>query len=216
VSASGSSEHRTDGHYFNAAPAAPSRRQTVPLSLPDVQLGLLTDRGVFARDGVDPGTKLLLLDGPDPHPGDQHLADVGAGYGPIAITLAHRNPQATVWAVEVNGRARALCADNVAAAGLHNVRVVAPDEVPSDVVLDRVWSNPPIRVGKDELHEILETWLARLAPDHGSGHLVVQKHLGSDSLQRWLNDAGWVTTRRASRGGYRLLDVAPRSPEDHR
>lgn len=176
--------------------------------LPDVQLTLATDRGVFARDHVDAGTKLLLLDGPGPVEGDRVLVDVGAGYGPIACTLAHRNPDATVWAVEVNGRARELCAANAAAAELTNVRVVAPDDVPDDLIVDRIWSNPPIRIGKPALHALLLRWLAQLGPQ-GSAHLVVQRHLGADSLHRWMEGEGWSVTRRGSRQAYRLLDVGP-------
>lgn len=182
----------------------------VELVLPDLSIELTTDSGVFARHRVDPGTKLLLLDGPPPAPGDRHLLDLGAGYGPIALTLAIRNPEATVWAVEVNSRARALCEANAAGAGLDNVVVVDPASVPPEVVFDRIWSNPPIRIGKPELQGLLTGWLTRLGPG-GSAHLVVQKHLGSDSLQRWLIDNGWPTARRGSKGGYRLLDVEARS-----
>lgn len=176
------------------------------LVLPDVRFDLATDRGVFAADRVDPGTKLLLLDGPAPTPGDRVVADVGCGYGPIACTLAARNPGAAVWAVDVNVRARDLCRANAERAGLGNVTVADPAAVPADLAVDRIWSNPPIRVGKAELHELLRTWLARLTPE-GSAHLVVQKHLGADSLHRWLEAEGWAVARRASRKAYRLLDV---------
>lgn len=195
------------GHYFDEDPTVGSDPRRVELVLPDVHLELTTDHGVFGRTAVDPGTKLLLLAGPAPVEGDRHLADIGAGYGPIALTLARRNPEATVWAVEVNGRARDLCRANAVAAGLTNVAVVGPDEVPDDVQFDRVWSNPPIRIGKAALHELLLRWLGRLGPG-GSGHLVVQKHLGADSLQRWLTDHGHPTERRSSKAAYRLLDVA--------
>ncbi len=201
-------------HYFESSPDTPSNRSTIEMVLPDMSLQLTTDSGVFGRHKVDPGTKLLLLDGPDPVAGDRNLLDVGAGYGPIAIALAKRNPEATVWAVEINSRARDLCQHNAAEAGLSNVEVVAPEGMPDDLRFDRIWSNPPIRVGKAQLQELLTRWLSRLNPE-GSAHLVVQKHLGSDSLQRWLTGQGWVTTRRSSRAGYRLLDVAAQvQPED--
>lgn len=195
-------------HYFAADPAVASAPRTVELALPDLRLELVTDSGVFSADHVDPGTKLLLLEGPDASGDDRDLIDVGAGYGPIACTVAARNPQATVWAVEVNARARELCAHNAERAGLGNVRVVAPDELPDGLAVDRIWSNPPIRIGKANLHRLLVIHLARLRPG-GSAHLVVQKHLGADSLQRWLTGQGHPTTRRASRRGYRLLDVHP-------
>lgn len=196
--------------YFDAEPSTPSNPATVELVLPDFSATLTTDSGVFGKHRIDPGSKLLLLDGPEANGEDQHLLDLGAGYGPIALTLASRNPQATVWAVEVNTRARALCEANVTAAGLTNVRVVDPDDVPEEVSFDRLWSNPPIRIGKHALQQLLIRWLDRLRPD-GSAHLVVQKHLGSDSLHRWLEQNGLATTRRASRSGYRLLDVCSRT-----
>lgn len=162
---------------------------------------------MFGTGGVDPGTKLLLLEAPAPEPeakGD--LLDLGCGYGPIALTLAHRAPDATVWAVDVNERARDLCAANAAAAGVTNVRIVAPDDVPGEIRFEGIWSNPPIRIGKGALHELLSTWLARLGPD-AHAWLVVHKHLGSDSLVRWLDEAGFPTHRLRSRAGYRILEV---------
>ena len=195
-----------ESQYFQPDPSTPSEPKTVDLVLPDLVLRLTTDRGVFARDQVDTGTKLLLLEGPEPTAGDGHLVDVGAGYGPIACALAIRNPAATVWAIEVNARARHLCRHNAATAGLDNVRVIEPDEFPDDVEVDRIWSNPPIRIGKPALRTLLTGWLDRLGPA-GSAHLVVQRHLGADSLQRWLQEQGWPTERRRGRQSFRLLDV---------
>ncbi len=191
-------------HYFDDSPAAPSRPGSVDLVLPDLRVTLRTDRGVFSAGGVDPGTKLLLLEAPPPPPTGR-LLDLGCGYGAIAATLAHRAPQAEIWAVDVNERARDLAAAN----GGARVRVAAPDDVPADLRFDGIWSNPPIRIGKPALHAMLETWLDRLTPD-GRAWLVVQKHLGSDSLQRWLAGCGWATERLTSRSGYRILEVAPR------
>lgn len=196
----------SDSHYFDDDPSVPSREGVVELVLPDRRFTLATDRGVYGRSGVDVGTKLLLLEGPEPASGDRELLDLGAGYGPIACTLAARNPEARVWAVEINGRARGLCRRNAEAAGLDNVVVAAPDEVPPDLVVDRVWSNPPIRIGKVHLHRLLTHWLGHLGPD-GSAHLVVQRHLGADSLARWLSGQGWRVQRRRSKKAFRLLDV---------
>jgi 16S rRNA (guanine1207-N2)-methyltransferase len=176
--------------------------------LPDLSLTLATDRGTFSPTAVDPGTKLLLLDGARPAADSSAaLLDLGCGYGPIACALARRAPRATVWAVDVNARARALCAANAAAAGLANVAVAAPDEVPDDLRFGGIWSNPPIRVGKAALHDVLVHWLERLQSG-GVAHLVVHKHLGADSLARWLDAQGWPTQRVGSRAGYRLLDCA--------
>jgi 16S rRNA (guanine1207-N2)-methyltransferase len=177
----------------------------VPLTLPDLAVELTTDRGVFARDAVDPGTKLLLLEAPSPAASGD-LLDLGCGYGPMAITLARRSPDATVWAIDVNERARDLTRANAAAAGLTNVRVSSPEDVPADVRFSTIWSNPPIRIGKPALHSLLVGWLDRL-DDGGTAVLVVQKHLGADSLARWLTEQGWPVERLGSRMSYRLLEV---------
>lgn len=193
------------GHYFERRPLVASRPGTVELVLPDRALRLTTDRGVFSADRVDPGTRYLLQEVPAPPPAGTFV-DLGCGYGPIACTLAGRAPGATVWAVDVNDRALELCAANAGALGLTNVRTSRPEDVPADLAVDLIWSNPPIRIGKAALHALLATWLGRLAPA-GRAVLVVQKHLGADSLQRWLAGEGWAAERLGSRAGYRLLEV---------
>jgi 16S rRNA (guanine1207-N2)-methyltransferase len=193
-------------HYFSASPAATSAPRTVDLVLPEGHpLSLSTDRGTFSPDRVDPGTRALLAQAP-PRPDARTLVDLGCGYGPIAIALALRSAApAVVWALEVNERSRELCAANAAAHGLADrIRVADPDEVPADLAIDELWSNPPIRIGKPALHALLRTWLDRLAPG-GTATLVVQKHLGADSLARWLDDQGWPTDRIATFGAYRIL-----------
>src|ERR1700678_3632425 len=189
-------------HYFSSAPSAPSRPEHVDLSLPDMHLTLLADRGVFSGARVDPGTLALLKQSPPP-PATGDLLDLGCGYGPIACVLAHRSPAATIWAVDVNSRALELTAANAAALGLANIRTARPDDVPAGVVFGGIWSNPPIRVGKEALHELLLTWLARL-DQAAAAWLVVNRHLGSDSLVQWLGGNGWAVRRTASKSGYRV------------
>jgi 16S rRNA (guanine1207-N2)-methyltransferase len=195
-------------HYFSASPDAPSRPRTVTLTLPDLMFSLDTDAGVFAAEGVDSGTKYLLLENGQPPAGATDILDLGCGYGPIALTLASRAPEATIWAIDINERARELTRRNAAQLGLDNVRVSAPDEVPDDISFNAIYSNPPIRIGKAALHELLQRWLKRL-DQAGLAVLVVNKNLGSDSLQRWLESGGRPTTRLSSRSGYRLLEVRP-------
>ncbi|WP_344946290.1 class I SAM-dependent methyltransferase [Actinomadura miaoliensis] len=198
-------------HYFASRPEAASRRRTVDLVLPDLHLRLETDSGMFSPDRVDPGTRILLETVPPPPATGTHL-DLGCGYGPIALTLATRSPQANVWGVDVNRRALELAEQNATSAGLDNVRFCLADEIDPGLRYDAIWSNPPIRIGKKALHDLLLTWLPRLTPG-GRAHLVVQKHLGSDSLQRWLNDQGFPTERIASRSAYRVLAVSARTQE---
>lgn len=159
-----------------------------------------TARGVFSAARLDPGTAVLIDRAPRP-PAAGTLLDLGCGYGPIACVLASRSPGAEVWAVDGNERARTLTADNAADWGLSNVHVGDP---PADARFDAIYSNPPIRIGKQALHDLLLSWLARLTPD-GVAYLVVQRNLGADSLQRWLTDQGYPCERVVSAKGYRIL-----------
>ena len=197
------------GHYFSDDPGAASRRSTVRLTLPERTLELVTDRGVFSPDRVDPGTKLLLMELPELPAGP--VVDVGCGYGPITCTVAARHPDHEVWAVDVNRRARDLTAENARRLGLR-VRVAAPDEVPADLRVAAIVSNPPIRIGKAALHALLTTWLDRLEPA-GRAWLVVNKHLGADSLAGWLTARGHEVERLRSRQGYRILSVSGSAPD---
>ena len=174
--------------------------------LPDFTLTLGTDRGVFSADRIDPGT-LVLLRAVGPPPAGT-VVDLGCGYGPIAVALAKRQPEARIWAVDINERARQLCQANAATAGCSNITVAAPEDFPDGLAIDALYSNPPIRIGKPALQELLARWLGRLASD-GKAFLVVQKHIGSDSLARWLNQSGWPTRRLISRQAYRVLEVMP-------
>lgn len=194
-------------HYFDNDPTVPSEPRTVDVTLPDLSLRLSSDRGVFSADRLDAGTKLLLMEAPPISEADQLVLDIGCGWGPITCVSAARAPRAVVWAVDVNERARLLTEANAAALGLTaRVHVCAPDDVPADLLFDRILSNPPIRVGKVALHTLLTHWLSALAPS-GVAHLVVHKHLGSDSLAKWLRQRGHRVDRISSRAGYRLLEV---------
>jgi 16S rRNA (guanine1207-N2)-methyltransferase len=192
-------------HYFSEGADTPSDPREVTWLLPDGPMTLLTDHGVFGYGKVDAGTKLLLVRGPQrPAAGD--LLDLGSGTGAIAIALARRSPASTVWAIDVNERARHLCELNAARNQAANVRVCAPGDVPEALRFDQIWTNPPIRIGKTALHELLLTWLARLQPG-ADAWLTVQQHLGADSLQAWLNDHGYPTERRVASAGFRILRV---------
>ncbi|GHC81436.1 MFS transporter [Nocardiopsis terrae] len=208
-------------HYFDSDPGAASRPSTADLVLPDLHLRLHTDRGVFSPDKVDLGTRVLLESVPAP-PAEGRLLDLGCGYGPVSLTMAARAPGSRVLGVDVNARAVGLARRNAAEHGLAHARfaVVGPEggpaaeQGPGDTPtaeellgpFDAIWSNPPIRVGKGVLHSMLRTWLNRLTPE-GVAHLVVQRHLGSDSLQKWLDSQGLPAERVASRAGFRVLAV---------
>jgi 16S rRNA (guanine1207-N2)-methyltransferase len=192
-------------HYFDPNPSAASRPRLVQLDVPGRTLSLETDAGVFAHGGLDAGTRVLLAEAPAP-PAAGELLDLGSGYGPIALWLAASSPGARVWAVDSNRRALELTRRNARLAGLDNVVACAPDEVPAQLRFGGIYSNPPVRVGKEALHQLLLEWLARLE-EGAPAHLVVQRHLGADSLGRWLVGQGWQLRRLASKRSYRVLEV---------
>jgi 16S rRNA (guanine1207-N2)-methyltransferase len=199
-------------HYFSANPGGELVPRSIRVRLAGRELELTTAKGVFSPERLDAGTGVLLSHVPAPPPGG-NLLDLGCGWGPIAISLAFESPRATVWAVDVNTRSLELVRRNAAQLGLTNINAVTPDEVPADALFTTIWSNPPIRVGKNELHAMLLHWLPRLEPG-SDGWLVVQRNLGSDSLQRWLQaelPREFAVMRAATNKGYRVLRCRRRS-----
>lgn len=195
-------------HYFSAAPASPENLRRIRVTLAGRDVEVTTAGGVFSPDHIDTGTAVLLSNTPPP-PAGGNLLDLGCGWGPIALSLAADAPHATVWAVDVNERALDLVRRNAEALGFENVNAVLPEDVPDDVVFRTIRSNPPIRVGKSELHGLLERWIPRL-DERADAWLVVQRNLGSDSLQRWLDatfEHGYSVYRAATGRGFRVLKV---------
>jgi 16S rRNA G1207 methylase RsmC len=220
-------------HYFDptSQPAGPKLTE-LEVCLAGETVSLVTAPGVFSAHRLDLGTAVLLrteerwasppeavssepvtkLDpvtssNPLPHPPVRQVLDLGCGWGALALVLARWYPQATVWAVDVNPRALDLTNRNAARLGLKNIKTTLPADFPAGLELDLIWSNPPIRVGKPQLHALLQQWLDRLAP-HRHADLVVQKNLGADSLARWLQTTGpWSVEKLASAKGYRVLRV---------
>lgn len=193
-------------HYFSAEPGSELKLRRITVRLGGQDREVTTSNGIFSPDHIDQGTEVLLRYAPAP-PATGDLLDLGCGWGPIALTLALESPDAMVWAVDVNDRALELVRRNAAELGLTNIKAVRPEDVPDDVRFTTIWSNPPIRVGKDVLHSMLQHWMPRLQAGADS-YLVVQRNLGSDSLQRWLEAefAGRLTiAREAISKGFRVL-----------
>lgn len=192
-------------HYSREDASVPATEKSYSFEGPHGPITVVSAAGVFSHGALDKATALLLdeiMDVPEPPPGD--IIDVGCGAGPVALLLAARFPGRTVRAVDTNDRATALCRRNAVANGLHNVVACRPEDVPPEARFSLVCSNPPIRVGKAELHAIIEHWFSRLTHD-GSALMVVGKNLGADSLQSWITMRGWPTERIGSSKGFRIL-----------
>lgn len=193
-------------HYFSATPASADERRIITVELNGQKYQVQTASGTFSPTGLDKGTAVLLEHVPAPR---GTVLDIGCGWGPIAMTAALQNPDSKVYGVEVNERSIDLARLNAQALGLENLSISGPDGIEDDLQFDTIWSNPPIRIGKDALHELLLKWLPRLAPG-GEAWMVVQKNLGSDSLQKWLVGqlpTDWSVTRETSSKGFRILKV---------
>ena len=142
-------------HYFDEAPRAASAMATVRVELPDTTLDAahgswrVQPRPPRHRHGGAAARGTAAARRP------ATCSTSAAGAGRSRLALARRAPGARVWAVDVNGRARALCSVNAAANGIGNVTVAEPAAVPDDVAFELIWSNPPIRIGKSALHDLL-------------------------------------------------------------
>jgi 16S rRNA G1207 methylase RsmC len=196
-------------HYFES-PAGDGPEFVIGVRLWGLEVELVSAPGVFSGRRLDPGTAVLLRSCPPPT-GAVRVLDLGCGIGPIACGLALRAPEAHITAIDVNERAVSLTARNAARLDVADrVTATTPEGVAADARFDEIWSNPPIRIGKAALHDLLLTWLARLTPT-GVARLVVARNLGADSLASWLTEAGWPAERWGSSKGYRVLGV--RRPE---
>lgn len=202
-----------DEQYFSdQAPAADSDLRTLRIEARGHDLVMRVSSKVFSASRLDLGTRQLLTEAPA-LPASGRFLDIGCGWGPIAVAMAKEAPDAEVWAVDINSRAVDLTRRNASLNGCPNVRALtSPDALDAvaaeDAHFDVIWSNPPIRIGKDALHALLTTWLDRLAPT-GAAYLVVQRNLGADSLIEWLNAQGYAAAKIASKKGYRIIEVRP-------
>lgn len=195
----------SDEHYFSADPTVAFHRAPVEAEVWGHRLSLVSGSGVFAQGRLDIGTSVLFRETEPPAGG--RILDLGCGYGVIGLACAIAAPSAVVTAVDVNQRAVLLASENAASLGVADrFSASVPEDVPADAEFDEIWSNPPIRIGKAALHELLLAWLPRLAPG-GRAVMVVGKNLGADSLQRWLGEQGFPTGRIASAKGFRVLET---------
>lgn len=198
-------------HYFTESPSSEAKTRELRLELAGREVTVETVSGTFSPTRLDLGTSVLLRHLPEPPTGD--VLDLGCGWGPIALHTALEAQDAEValrvWALDVNSRSLETTAANARRLGLDSIAPVTAEQIPADLQFSAIRSNPPIRIGKAALHELLETWLPRLAPG-GRADLVVSKNLGADSLQKWIAQMlgdGFTIERTGSSKGFRVLTV---------
>lgn len=197
-----------NNHYFSESADEELKLRKIKVKLFGNKYELFSSTGIFSPNELDAGTEVLLKQLESLKP-QGTILDIGCGWGPIALSLALASPKAKIIAIDVNQKSIALTRLNAKSLQLENIEVFQPEQVKESLMFDEIWSNPPIRVGKKMLHEILCKWLPRLQPG-GSARLVVQKNLGSDSLQKWLEtefEDGFEVSRIASIKGFRIIKV---------
>ncbi|MDD7504841.1 MAG: methyltransferase [Actinomycetaceae bacterium] len=199
-------------HYFTAHPHSSNEVYEFDVQLLESHYHIRTQAGIFSPRGLDKGSAVFLHKVPlvDLNPGSLAV-DLGCGWGPLTLALAQSHPESEVIAVDVNERALALSADNAKRNGLNNVTASMPEAAITQLeqtgrTIDLLWSNPPIRIGKTQLHDLLTRWLNLLSPE-GVAYLVVQKNLGADSLIKWLNNQAHTASKVGSSQGYRVIEV---------
>lgn len=200
-----------DEQYFtDSQPASADELHLLRDHVRGFDLEMWVSDRVFSSGRIDLGTRQLIAEAPA-LPSRGTFLDLGCGWGPLAVTMALESPEASVWAVDVNSRAVDLTARNASRNEADNVQALHAEEAlkivaAQEVTFDVIWSNPPIRIGKKALHELLTTWLSLLSHD-GVAYLVVQKNLGADSLTAWLRDQGFPSEKIASKKGFRIIEV---------
>jgi 16S rRNA G1207 methylase RsmC len=198
----------SEEHYFSKDPLTPLKPKTIQIPVAGISKQVTTASGTFSPQQLDFGTE-VLIEQMDELAQNGNLLDLGCGWGPIALNLGKLRPDSRIWAVDVNTRSLELTDKNAKDLGISNIQVALPEQVPEDLKFSGIWSNPPIRIGKKELHALLLHWLPRLETN-AEAFLVVQKNLGSDSLQKWLTEelaGGYEVSRHTSIKTYRVLRV---------
>lgn len=187
--------------YFSAEPKVESKEREVRFTVLGQQYRCTSDSGVFGKSGLDDGTRLLIECVRIPE-GAKAL-DLGAGWGPLGVTIGHHYG-AEIWAVESNARAAALCKRNLERWGVRH-RVLTGDGLSAvgDERFDLVLLNPPIRAGKKVYYPWLGGSRQHLLPG-GSLWVVVRTNQGARSLRDELSRHYEVVEDVAMDKGYRV------------
>ncbi|MDO4258712.1 MAG: methyltransferase [Actinomycetaceae bacterium] len=200
-----------DQYFSDSSPVAEGEARHLTITARGHSFSVSVSGKVFSSTRLDLGTRQLLAEAPA-LPAQGTFLDLGCGWGPIALAMAAESPAAQVWAVDVNSRAVDLTQRNATANG-YGEAIYACDAQSAlakarseDLRFDVIWSNPPVRIGKEAMHEMLTSWLSLLAPN-GFAYFVVQRNLGADSLISWLNAQGFPAQKIASKKGYRIIEV---------
>lgn len=177
-------------HYYTKNPETESKETSWTFPLRDREFRFISDSGVFSKKTVDFGSRLLIESFQLNEEVAGDILDVGCGYGPMGLALAHAYPARLVEMVDVNERALSLARRNAEANNIRNVKVYESntyDQVPEGRQFAAIVSNPPIRAGKQVVHRILSEAHTHLLLG-GTLTVVIQKKQGAPSAEQKMLD----------------------------
>jgi len=170
-------------HYYTENPQSAHDVRLHQASVAGLTMKFYTDSGVFSKTGLDDGTRLLIETAPAL---EGRVLDMGCGWGALGLTLAKLNPAARFVLTDVNSRATHLAQKNARENGLTGVEILTGDGFQKiEGTFDYVFTNPPIRAGKQVIYGWFEESIRRLNPG-GELYLVIRKQQGAPSAQKFL------------------------------
>ncbi|WP_239256314.1 class I SAM-dependent methyltransferase [Listeria ilorinensis] len=190
-------------HYYTNNQDAKHDRKRFSFTLKGTELTFISDAGVFSKNTIDFGSRLLVEKFSMDREAVRFL-DVGCGYGPIGLALAKAFPDVSVDMVDINLRAVDLAKENAALNEIRNVEIFESStyEKVERGDYDAILSNPPIRAGKAVVHQILSGAYAHLAA-RGELWIVIQKKQGGPSAAAKMEEVfGNVETVAKDKGYY--------------
>ena len=197
-------------HYYTQNPSVEHDLQTVIFEVLGMQIKCTTDAGVFSRDGLDMGTRILLEALPELK---GRILDLGCGWGPVGTALGRKYPDAEILLSDVNQRAADLAKQNLAANGVKNAQVVCGDGYEAvEGKFDAIVLNPPIRAGKELIYSLFAGAAKRIT-DSGALYIVIRKQQGAESAQKYLKTIFGSVERIARDKGYWVLRCAKEDAE---
>lgn len=192
-------------HYYSSKPETAHDRQMLSVDLRGFSLKLTSDAGVFSKNGVDYGSRVLInaMD----LTGAKAILDVGCGYGPIGITAAKLVPDAIVTMLDINERAVELARHNAIQNQVSSNTVIKQSdrlEAVRHQMFDVILTNPPIRAGKEIVHSIFEQAYEQLRVG-GTLWIVIQKKQGAPSAKEKLSSMFKYVEEVTKDKGYRIF-----------
>ncbi len=189
-------------HYFSNSPSSAHHERQIETTLLGREMRFYTDAGVFSKDDVDPGSR-LLIESADELSGC--VLDMGCGWGPVGLSLALANPNVQFLMADINERAAELSERNRRLNGVLNAQVIVSDGFSGiEGKFDHVFTNPPIRAGKQVIYGMFDESFRRLNSG-GTLNIVIRKQQGAPSAKKHLEEVFGNAEVVTKSGGYWII-----------